>query len=230
MKNYIIAIDGPSGSGKGTIAKGLADKLNFVHLDSGAIYRCVTLEIINRKIDLKNEDVIVNLFDELEIELKEQGVVLLNGEDVSKRIRENDINAIVSDVAAIGKLRKRIEIFQKEISQNKNIIMEGRDIGTAVFPNADVKFYLDAEIGERARRRYKENIEKEIYCTYEEVLESLKNRDYIDSHREVSPLRKPEDAITVDSTYLTIEQVINKMEEIVINKIGKGIDKCEKNS
>lgn len=230
MKNYIIAIDGPSGSGKGTIAKGLADRLNFVHLDSGAIYRCVTLEIINRKIDLKNEDVIVNLFDELEIELKEQGVVLLNGEDVSKRIRENDINAIVSDVAAIGKLRKRIEIFQKEISQNKNIIMEGRDIGTAVFPNADVKFYLDAEIEERARRRYRENIEKSIECTYEEVLESLKNRDYIDSHREVSPLKKPDDAITVDSTHLTIEQVINKMEEIVLDKIGKGIDKCEKNS
>lgn len=217
--SYVIAIDGPAGSGKGTIAKELAANLGFIHLDSGAIYRCVTLETINRNISVEETEKIANLVDEIKIEFGSEGIVLLNGVDVTKDIRENNVNERVSYIAKIGELRRKLEIIQKEMSKDKNIIMEGRDIGTTVFPNADVKFYLDADIAERARRRYKENCEKGIETTYEEVLEILKNRDYIDMNREVSPLKKAEDAIVIDSTDLTIEQVTEKMSNIVREKL-----------
>lgn len=218
--SYIIAIDGPAGSGKGTIAQLLAKRLGFIHLDSGAMYRCVTLEIINKNIELDDVEKITKLANEMNIEYKDDGVIYLNGKDVTKRIRENDINNLVSDVAKIKELREEIEILQRKLASSNDTIMEGRDIGTTVFPNANVKFYLDADIEERARRRYKENIEKGIQTTFEEVKEILQNRDYIDSHREVSPLRKADDAIIVDSTSLTIDEVVNKMEELVKGNLG----------
>lgn len=218
--SYIIAIDGPAGSGKGTIAQLLAKKLGFIHLDSGAMYRCITLEIINKNIELDDIEKITKLANEMNIEYKDDGVIYLNGKDVTKRIRENDINNLVSDVAKIKELREEIEILQRKLASSNDTIMEGRDIGTTVFPNANVKFYLDADIEERARRRYKENVEKGIQTTYEEVKEILENRDYIDSHREISPLRKADDAILVDSTNLTIEEVVSKMECIVKEDLG----------
>ena len=219
----IIAIDGPAGSGKGTVARGLANRLKFIYLDSGAIYRCVTLESIRRKIDIAENKKIANIVNNIKIEFLQDGKVSLNNEDVTKRIRENDVNDKVSEVAKIKELRDNVEILQREMSEGYNVIMEGRDIGTTVFPNADVKFYLDADIEERARRRYKENVEKGIKSTFEEVLEILQKRDYIDSHRDVSPLRKADDAIVIDSTNLSIDEVINKMEKIVKKKIGETI-------
>lgn len=220
MMSYVIAIDGPAGSGKGTIAKLLSTRLSFLHLDSGAIYRCVTLETIERNIKLNEVEKIANLIDTMQIEFKEDGVVFLNGKDVTKRIRENDINNIVSDVAKIKELREKVEILQRGMAKKSNIIMEGRDIGTTVFPNADLKFYLDADIKERANRRYKENLEKGIDTTYDEVLNILKNRDYIDMNREVSPLKRADDAILIDATYLTIDETVNKLENIVKEKLG----------
>jgi len=214
----IIAIDGPAGSGKGTIASGLAKRVGFIHLDSGAIYRCVTLEVIKRKIDILDEEAIASIIDDLKIEFRDNDTIYLNNENVTKVIRENDVSNKVADVAKIKRLRDKVEILQRKMSENKDIIMEGRDIGTTVFPNADIKFYLDADIEERARRRYKENLEKGIETSYDEVLETLKNRDYTDMNRKISPLRKAEDAIVIDSTNLTIEEVLDKMEEIVRRK------------
>ena len=218
--SYIVAIDGPAGSGKGTIAEGLANKLGFIHLDSGALYRCITLETIRKNINVSDVEKIVDLAEKMNVEFKQAGIVFLNNEDVTKAIRENDVNEKVSKVAKIKEVREKIELIQRKMAENNNTIMEGRDIGTTVFPNANVKFYLDADIEERAKRRYKENVEKGINSTYEEVLDILQKRDYEDSHREVSPLRKADDAIVVDSTNMSIEQVICEMEKIVKQKIA----------
>ena len=217
----IITIDGPAGSGKGTVANGLANRLGFIHLDSGAIYRCVTLQVLKQNIQLTETARIANIANEIKIEFAKDGQVLIDGENVTKAIRENDVNTIVAEVAKIKKLRLNVEVLQRTIAESNNTIVEGRDTGTVVFPNAEVKFYLDADVEERARRRYKENQEKGIESTYEEVLEIVKKRDYEDMNREFAPLKKPEDAITVDSTNLSIEEVLDKMEQIVKQKLGE---------
>lgn len=221
---FIIAIDGPAGSGKGTIAKFVAKKINFSKLDTGALYRCVTLEIIRSNISLDNISEIVKIAEVMKVDFipnnsDDNGLdtIFLNGEDVTKQIRNNNVNKLVSQVSSIKELREELVLLQRKIAGNKNTIMEGRDIGTVVFPNANLKIYLDADINERANRRYKENIEKNIKTTYEEVLEILKNRDKIDMGRETSPLRKAKDAIVIDSTNMTIEEVVNKIVELYNN-------------
>lgn len=220
---YIIAMDGPAASGKGTISRGLAKELGFNNLDTGAIYRCICLEIIRKNINIDDIKAIVNLPDEICIKFEKQNEeekVFLNGEDVTNKIRTVEINSIVSKVSGIKKLREKVNNIQRKMAEGKKVIMEGRDIGTCIFPNADVKIYLDAKVEERANRRYKENIEKGIHCTYEEVLESLKKRDHYDMNREVSPLRKADDAIRVDTTELTIEEVISEIKRMVLQKLG----------
>lgn len=221
--SFIVAIDGPAGTGKGTITKLVAEELGLINIDTGAMYRCVALDAIRKGVKEDNIEELEKLLNDIKIELKRENgniLVFLNGEDVTKRIRENDINNTVAKYAAVKCIRDRIAPMQREMGQNSNIIMEGRDIGTAIFPDADVKIYLDASVEERAERRYKQNIEKGITDeTYEEVLENIKQRHILETTREINPLRKADDAILVDTTELTIEQVKNRVIEIIKEKM-----------
>ena len=228
--SFVVAIDGPSGSGKGTITKLVGEKLGLVNIDTGATYRCVALATINKGYKLEEESKIVSLLDEMNIEFKKienEEKVFLNGKDVTKEIRSKEVNKIVSQVSHIPEIRENMVDFQRKIAEGKNVIMEGRDIGTNVFPNADVKIYLDATPEERAKRRMKQNEEKGIESNYEEILENIKFRDHNDKTSNVAPLKKAEDAIYVDTSNLTIEEVTKKIIEIInyqfgdVSKIGK---------
>lgn len=216
--SFIVAIDGPAGSGKGTITKLVGEKEGLINIDTGAMFRCVTLEMIRKNIKLEEEDKIKELLNKIKIDMKkgkEELQIFLNGEDVSKKIREKEVNDFVSPVSTLGIVRKKLLELQRKIAEGKNVIMEGRDIGTVVFPNADVKIYLDASPEERARRRVKQNLEKGIKTTYEEALENVISRDKIDSNREIAPLTKAKDAIYLDSTKLTIEEEVEKIVDII---------------
>lgn len=218
---FIVAVDGPAGSGKGTVTKIIGERKKLVYIDTGAMYRCVTLYIVRNNININDNNQVQSCLENIKIELKIQDniqKVYLNGEDVSHEIRTDKVNKMVSPVAKLKCVRDKLTIEQRKMGENQDIIMEGRDIGTTVFPNADVKIYLDATPEERARRRYKQNQENGVSDeTYEQILESVKNRDYIDSHREIAPLIQAEDAIYVDSSDLTIEQVVEKI-CIIIDK------------
>ncbi len=213
--SLIVAIDGPAGSGKGTITKQVGEKLGLINIDTGATFRCVALNMIQDGIQINQENRIKAMIDKIHIDMKENGRVFLNGEEVTKRIRENDVNNFVSPVSVIKIVRDKLLDIQREIAQGKNVIIEGRDIGTVVFPNADVKIYLDASQEERAKRRVKQNQEKGITTSYEEVLKNIIDRDKRDSTREIAPLKQAEDAIYIDSTNMTIEEVVNKIVGII---------------
>ena len=214
----IVAVDGPAGSGKGTIAKRIKKDLGFMNLDTGAVYRCLALEILRKKIPLENEREIIKIADEINIEIDSSGekdVILLNEEDVSKEIRNKEVTSIVSPASSIPAVREIMVEVQRKMAIGKDVIVEGRDIGTVVFPNADIKIYLDASEEIRAKRRYEENIQNNIITTYEEVLENVKLRDYNDIHRKVGALKKADDAILIDSTNLSIDEVVNKIKKII---------------
>ena len=216
---FVVAVDGPAGSGKGTITKIVADKMDLVSIDTGAMYRCVALEMINKNVSMDELDKIKDILEEIKIELKRENdipKVYLNGNDVSREIRTESVTKFVSPVSKIKEVREKLTEWQREMGENQNIIMEGRDIGTTVFPNADVKIYLDATPEERAKRRYEQNKEAGITgMTYEEILENVKQRDFNDSNREIAPLRKAEDAILVDSTNMTIDEVVQTIINII---------------
>ena len=220
--SFIVAIDGPAGSGKGTVTELVAKKLGLVNIGSGSAYRCVALETINRKIELEEKEKIINLLDDIEFEFEtdnSKDIVYLNGKDVTTRIREKDVAKIVSFVSSIKEVRFKLnEIFRK-CADGKKVIMEGRDIGTYVFPNADVKIYLDATPEERANRRYKQNQILGIDMPYEEILENIKTRDKNDMEKEIGALKKADDAVYIDSTNMNIEEVTNKVLEIINEKI-----------
>ena len=221
--SFVVAIDGPAGSGKGTVTKLVGEKLGLVNIDTGATYRCVTLAAINRGYKLEEEKKIVNLLDEIDIEFKKtenEEKVFLNGKDVTKEIRSKEVNEMVSQVSHIPEVRENMANFQRKIAEGKNVIMEGRDIGTNVFPNADVKIYLDATPEERAKRRMKQNEEKGIEISYEEILENIKFRDHNDKTSSVAPLKQAEDAIYIDSSNLSIEEVTEKIIEIINSHFG----------
>ncbi len=213
--SFIVAIDGPAGAGKGTITQLVGKKLGLVNIDTGATFRCVALNMIQENINIQEEEKIVKMLDKINIEMYPDGNVFLNGEEVTHRIRENDVNRFVSPVSVLPMVRNKLLEVQRRIAEGKDVIMEGRDIGTVVFPNADVKIYLDATAEERARRRVAQNQEKGIQSSYDEVLQGIKERDRRDSTREIAPLRRAEDAIYVDSTNLSIEQVVEKMIKII---------------
>ncbi len=181
--SFIVAMDGPAGAGKGTITKQVAEKLGLINIDTGAMFRLVTLNVIQEGIEIHEEDRIKEILDKIHIDMKENGEVFLNGEEVSKQIREDEVNCLVSPISVIPIVREKLLELQRKIAQGKNVIMEGRDIGTVVFPNADVKIYLDASAEERARRRLKQN--------------------------------QAEDAIYIDSTNMTIEEVVDKIVKII---------------
>ena len=216
--SFVVAIDGPAGAGKGTITKLVGEKLGLVNIDTGATFRCVALNMIQENINIQEEGKIEKMLTKINIEMHPNGNIYLNGEEVTNRIRENDVNDLVSPVSVLPVVRNKLLEVQRNIAKGKNVIMEGRDIGTVVFPDADVKIYLDATAEERARRRVIQNQEKGIEASYEEVLKGIKDRDKRDSTREIAPLKKAEDAIYVDSTNLSIVQVVEKILEIINNK------------
>ena len=218
---FVVALDGPAGSGKGTITREVAKKMNLINIDTGAMYRSVTLLMIRQNIKLEDKEKIKEILDKIDIKFGiENGEqkVYLNGEDVSLLIRTKEVNEFVSPVSTLKIVRERLADMQREMSKAIDVIMEGRDIGTNVFPNANVKIYLDATPEERAKRRFKQNEEIGIQIPYEEILESVKNRDYIDSHREISPLKQAEDAIYIDSTNMTIDEVVEEIVNIIKKK------------
>lgn len=216
--SFIVAIDGPAGAGKGTITKLVGEKLGLVNIDTGATFRCVALNMLQEKIDVKEENRIEEMLNRLHIDMYPNGKIYLNGKEVTKKIREKDVNDFVSPVAVLPIVRNKLLEVQRKIAEGKDVIMEGRDIGTVVFPNADVKIYLDAAAEERARRRVLQNQEKGIKSSYEEVLKGIKDRDKRDSTREIAPLKKAEDAIYVDSTNLSVEEVVEKIIGIIKEK------------
>ena len=216
--SFVVAIDGPAGAGKGTITKLVGEKLGLVNIDTGATFRCVALNMLQKNVKMEEEEKIQEILDNINIEMNSNGKIFLNGEDVTHRIRENDVNNLVSPVSTLQIVRNKLLEIQRNIAKGKNVIMEGRDIGTVVFPNANVKIYLDATAEERARRRVLQNKEKGIESSYEEVLNGIKERDERDSNRKIAPLKKAEDAIYVDSTNLTIEQVVEKIIGIINDK------------
>lgn len=225
-----VALDGPSGAGKSTIAKMLAKKLMYVYVDTGALYRSVAYYVISKGADPKNEQEVVPLLSEINVKLTySDGAqhVMLNDEDVSDKIRTPEISMGASSVSAISSVREFLFSLQQNIAKENNIIMDGRDIGTVVLPNADVKIFLTATAEERANRRYKELSEKGDSSTYDEVLKDIIQRDYNDTHRDIAPLKKADDAVEVDSTNLTLDEAVDEIYRIITEKTGS-VKKTEK--
>lgn len=215
-----IAIDGPSAAGKSTVAKGVAKKLGFVYVDTGAMYRCVTLYVLRQQIDCQNEEEVVKCLPHIHITLSIDGRVLLNGEDVTFEIRTQKVVDNVSYIASNKGVRLFLVEQQRAMAKDISVVMDGRDIGTYVLPHADVKIFQIASVKERAKRRFVENISKGIVCTLEEVEKDLERRDYIDSHRNFAPLRKADDAISLDTSEMTIDEAVEAIIEIIKEKVG----------
>ncbi len=215
----IIAIDGPAGAGKGEIAKLIDERLNFTRIDTGAMYRAVTLKMIRNDISLDDEEGIKELLENTNIELRKKNgnlLILLDGEDVSKLIRTPEVSNLVSPVSSIKQIRIKMVDLQRNMKNiAENIVMEGRDITTIVFPDADVKIYLTADVEERAKRRYKEMCEADMKVTYEEVLENIEARDKNDMQKEMGALKITEDAIVVDNTNMSIEETFETINKII---------------
>ena len=214
----IIAIDGPAGSGKSTTAKLLAKKIGFIYLDTGAMYRAVTHYFLNNSADLTNLSEILQLLNEMNLKIDHQNdefTVFLDNKNVNNHIRKQNINQFVSDVSKIGEVRQEMVEIQRNFSNKKDIVVEGRDIGSHVFPNADYKFFIKADILVRAERRFNEMSESSI--SIPELATQLEQRDMLDSNRAISPLVKANDALVIDTTSLTIEEQVNKLYNIITN-------------
>ena len=217
-KGLTIAIDGPSGAGKSTVARSLAKRLGYVYIDTGAMYRTVALRVKERGISPEDEFGINQLASSLHITLITEGektLVFCNGEDITEAIRIPEISRLASTISKQKGVREVLVQMQREMGKGGGAIFEGRDIGTVVFPDADVKFYLDAEGEERARRRYDEMVEKGVNVDFKETQEELIQRDHQDMHRIYSPLRKAVDAVFIDSTHRSVEEVVEEMVRIV---------------
>ena len=221
---YSIAIDGPSGSGKSSMAKRLARYLGFIYVDTGAIYRTTGLACLRAGIDCKDEEEVMSLLPELDIRIAYDSdgeqKMYLNGEDVSSQIRLPEVSIAASDVSAHGAVRAFLLEMQRRFARENNVILDGRDIGTVVLPNADCKIYLTASAEVRAKRRMIELEAKGTPQPYEDVLKDIEYRDYQDSHRESAPLKQADDAVLVDSSNLDIEQTFSKLLEVVNEKIN----------
>lgn len=213
-----VAIDGPASSGKSTISKLIAKENHFLYLDTGAMYRVVTLAVLRNHISLEDYDAIYELVQNIDIRFSMKDgkqIVFMNKEDVTDEIRSVEVTRNVSAVSAIKEVRTRLVHLQQEIAENHSIIMDGRDIGTVVLPQAEIKIFLVASVEERAKRRFIENQEKGIEISYEELVEDIRRRDYIDSTRKESPLRKAEDAIEIDTTTMSIEDVVKTVTALI---------------
>ena len=224
--SYIVAIDGPAGSGKGTLTKVVAKELGLVSIDTGMLYRCHALAVVRNNIDLDDKENIIKIMDNIEIKLKNENniqTVFLDGEDVTDQIRLPEVNNTVSLTSSIPEVREKVTELERKIGydwlkEGKNIIMEGRDITTVVFPEAEIKIYLDATPVERAKRRMEQQARKGINETFQEVLESIMNREKNDMNKKVGALKRAPDAIYIDSSNLSIEQVKRKIINIIEKK------------
>ncbi len=223
-----IAIDGPAGSGKSTIAQRIAEELGYLYLDTGVMYRAVTLAALDQCVVMDDEVAVTTVAQEIEIDIQppmiEDGrayTVLLNGNDVTWKIRSPQVEMFVSQVSAYSGVRQAMTARQREIGLRVNVVMAGRDIGTVVLPDADLKIYLDASVEERAKRRYQESLLRGEVIPYEDVLKALKERDHIDSTRAHAPLIAAEDATVIDTTDMTIEEVVQKVLELVRGLFSK---------
>lgn len=221
MNKFVsIAIDGPAAAGKSSVAKIIASKFNLLYIDTGAMYRAFTYEVIQHGLNPKDEKESCSLIGKVNIELKENNIVFVNGKDVTKEIREFSVSSNVSYIASYKDIRLDLVEQQRKLAKNSNVIMDGRDIGTYVLTNADLKIFQVADLKERAERRYIENIEKKIPCTYEDVVKDLEKRDYIDSHRAFAPLHPADDAITIDTSNMTLFDVVEEIATLIKEKLG----------
>ena len=211
-----IAIDGPAAAGKSTIAKIVAEKLNYVYIDTGAMYRAITWASLHHHIDLDDEAAVMTLLAETKITLAPGGRVLVNQQDITEQIRESAVTNNVSKVAAYGSIREELKNRQVELANAENVIMDGRDIGTHVLPNADFKFFMIADARVRAERRHKENVERGIKTNVDQLEEEIKKRDEMDANREHAPLKQAKDAILIDTSSLSIHEVVDKMVGFVL--------------
>lgn len=217
-----IAIDGPAGAGKSTIARRAAKQLGYIYVDTGALYRAVGVGAMRAGADTKSAEQVAPLLDSMKIELKfvsGEQVVLLNGEDVCVAIRTPEASMAASDVSAIPEVRAFLFELQRDIARTNNCIMDGRDIGTVVLPDAEIKIFLTASAEERAQRRYRELCEKGARVEYEDVLKEMVERDYNDSHRAIAPLKAADDAILADTTDIGLEEAVEKIISIIRERL-----------
>ncbi len=213
-----IAIDGPAGAGKSTLAKAVAKKLGFIYVDTGAMYRAIGLCMMDKKVDLQDEAALRRALEGVELDIAYENdaqQVYLNGENVSKRIRTEAAGSMASQVSALLPVRQKLVMLQKLLAERADVVMDGRDIGTVVLPNAELKIYFTASSGVRAERRYKELLEKGITSTPEEIEAEIIARDYRDMNREHSPLKQADDAVLIDSSDLTIEEGVDRVIALV---------------
>ncbi|HCY68181.1 MAG TPA: (d)CMP kinase [Firmicutes bacterium] len=219
--SFSIAIDGPAAAGKSTVAKQVAKILNCVYIDTGAMYRAITWYALSKGVDPKDEEKVTALLPEIDLSLHLDGKVVVNDQDITKEIRTTEVADNVSYIASYKKIRLHLVELQRKMSKNVSVVMDGRDIGSYVLPHADVKIFQVSSVETRAVRRYKENLEKGINCSIEEIEENLRKRDYIDSHREFAPLKKAEDSFVLDTSNMTIDEAVNAIIKIVKNKLGE---------
>ena len=220
QKIISVAIDGPAAAGKSTIAKRVAKILDFTYVDTGAMYRAFTYAVIKAGLNPENEAESCSIIPNTDIELLPNGTVICNGEDVTKVIREPLVSGNVSYIASYKDIRLALVELQRKMAQSKSVVMDGRDIGTYVLPNAEVKIYQIASVEVRAKRRFIENQEKGIETSMDDVIADVKKRDYIDSHRAFAPLRPAEDAVHLDTDSLSIDEVVEAVLKIIEEKTG----------
>ncbi len=216
-----IAIDGPAGAGKSTIAKKVASDIGYVYVDTGAIYRTLALACIRKGITADDERNVCDICKNTKVDIKYvdgEQIMLLNGENVNAYIRSEDVSRMTSSISVYKEVREQLIDLQRYIAEKENVIMDGRDIGTFVLPNAEVKIYLNASVETRAKRRYLEQKDKGVECSLEDIEKDIKERDYRDMHRDIAPLRKADDAVEVDTSSMTIDEVVMKIKDIIKEK------------
>jgi len=219
MRRVSVAIDGPAAAGKSTVAKAVANLLGFTYIDTGAMYRAFTYYTLKKGVDTQDETACNRLIPEVRIQLRPGGIVLCNEEDVTTAIREPRVSAHVSYIASYKEIRLSLVDQQRKMAKTDSVVMDGRDIGTYVLPDADIKIYQIASVETRAVRRYEENLSKGISCTLESVEEDLRKRDYIDSHRDFAPLKPASDSILIDTSFMSVEEVVARIIEIIERKL-----------
>ena len=214
-----VAIDGPGGTGKSTIAKAVASRLGLEYIDTGAMYRSIALKSIRLTVDPEDENAVVDMLSDTVIDF-DDNKVFLDGEDVSGLIRTNEISMQASTISKLGPVRAKVDEVSKRLAATKNVVMEGRDIGTAVIPDAEVKIFMTADPAVRAKRRYDQLIEQGKSANLEEIKDEIEKRDYQDSHREINPLKQAEDAVFLDTSEMSIEENIDAVCDIIAAKTG----------
>ncbi|MFD2214217.1 MULTISPECIES: (d)CMP kinase [Metabacillus] len=222
QKKLSVAIDGPAAAGKSTVAKIIAEDYSYIYIDTGAMYRALTFKALQEGIDLKDEKAVADILSKMKIELhpsKDGQLVMINGENVSDVIRTNEVTNNVSFVAMHSLVREEMLKRQRQLAIEGGVVMDGRDIGTHVLPNAELKIFLRASVEERAKRRHEENVKKGFSSNYEQLKQEIANRDKLDSEREVAPLKKAEDAIEIDTTALSIQDVVRKIEDYLEERL-----------